>query len=512
MSKHDYDPAELTFPIWLEMYNQHRGFNTSQPQYKLAEWLQDTDNDPYRIMHAYRHCGKSDLTCLWVVWKLVQDPNWSVLICSGSHNVSKRNSSFIRTVIGSFLPATHLKPKAKELWQRDQFTVDRNRVDLSPSVQVTSVGSSNTGIHADVFLGDDVEVAENVRTAEAREYLWDRIQEFQALCSRQLYVGTPHDEETIYQKLLELPFPYTRILIPVRDLRGKPANPDVAINGEIHNEEWIARKEGSMTTGRFASQYMLEARKSYDVLFAMELINFFDDRVKVEEVRDPTAIREVSYLYSIEHTDVKDIVAYWDPAKGALARSDDSVLAIIASTVKGDIYVLHIQVLSPVEKGMTFDQQCTEVIDACQAHGVDTVTVEVNFSPTLANDLKKTARKMKRRIRVKEHDRKLKGKIPFIAETLEPVIKTGRFNVYLPLWEDTPLKGQLEDFPKGKHDDVLDAIAGAIDSLKVPKQKAGDKSPDTPFRQPRSSMVINKPGAAIGHIPGKTKPRLSAPH
>ena len=491
MSKWDIDPQQVDFPIFVELYHEMLGWNTSWPQLRMAEWLQTSEKHKFRVLQGYRHMSKSHVAAgLYPVWRLMRDPNDTFLIVSAGAALAKRNSLFIRQAIQSFWLTEHLKPTDPELWQTNKFSVVRPRSDLHPSVAVTSVESSFTGAHAHYLICDDVEVEENVLTEDHREYLWKRVRSFMNLGNRHLFIGTPHDADTIYKKLEGSKNKYHFLKIPVMDKAGNPANPDVEIQGEVQDTEWIETKRNGLAWGEFQSQFMLEPVASYQTLFNLTLINTFEDELKVQD--DWTdALHDVSYTYSVADRHFKDIVAYWDPASGLRGR-DDSVLTIIGVTYEGEYYLLWAQALSPVEHGQSFEVQCEEVIAACKSHGLDKVSVEKNFSQTLASELKRVAKRKMTRMRVTEaHRDSTQNKERFIAKHLDPAIRTGKLWVKQFIWDNTPLKQQLTEFPKSKHDDYLDAMAGAIDILRAPKVHSSAGNVERPFRNTPKVKQVN---------------------
>jgi phage terminase large subunit-like protein len=94
---------------------------------------------------------------------------------------------------------------------------------------------------------------------------------------------------------------------------------------------------------------------------------------------------------------------------------------------------------------------------------------------TLASEIKTHGRSRGRKIRVKERMRtKGNEKKRFIAEALEPLIKIGRLYVDSIILDDLrhPLVVELKGFPNSKHDDHVDALAGAINEL-LPSRPTG---------------------------------------
>ena len=207
-----------------------------------------------------------------------------------------------------------------------------------------------------------------------------------------------------------------------------------------------------------------------------------------------------AYNYYVEEQEIKDITAYWDPATARKQR-DDSALAIVASTVKGDIYVVYLQALSAVTVDEGFGIQCEEVVTALRAYGLERVHVERNFSEELSSTLRRKAKEMGYRLKVISEFRGTTGKaksfagqnkFKFIADQIDPAIRTNHFYVHTSIWEQSKLKGQLADFPMGKKDDLIDAISGAMEVLKRPKIKGGNLSPDKPFSNKSKIIKIGE--------------------
>lgn len=518
----DIDPLTLDFPVFVEMYNGWQGWESSRPQLRMAEWLQETQEHRYRCLQAYRKATKSTGTSLYVPWRLARDAMWTVMLISAGNELIDRNSRFIRAVIEEFpiCQGWDMKPDDPELWKTAKFTVKRPRQVLNPSVNIRSIESKITGQRAKDLIIDDVEVMENVETEEQRAKLKQRVRALENLDAAQLFIGTPHDEDTIYRVLEESKKGFIFLRIPVRGAyvngvyadNGKLANPDVPIDGVMQDDAWVEEKRGALTDGEFQSQYLLIPAKAAKSLLRLDLINHYGD---TDDVRgglsyDPVDEHlrrlhpELTSAYFVDGQEVLDLVAFWDPSSAAKGR-DDSALSVLASTVRGDVYLLHIELLSEVEPGQSFDTQCDEVLDVLFAFGLEKVYVESNFSPGLAGQLRKRARKRRRRIKVKQIHAtggKAKvgsggtvGKAKRIAKAFDPVFKSG-FYVHHSVWHGTAFRRQLMDFPGSKKDDLIDSVAWGIYQLKLPHIKAPkrdkEERPDERFRKEPKGRVVNK--------------------
>lgn len=490
----DIDPLTLDFPIFLELYCHWMGWEASWPQIRMAEWLQETEEDPFRVLHAYRGAAKSTVTSLYTPWRLSRDAMWTVLMLSATQPLVDRNSRFIRSVIEDFplCAAWQMKPDDPDLWKTDKFTIRRPRNVLNPSVAISSILTTNTGLRAKTLLMDDVEVQENVETQQQREKLRTKVRQFSMINSNHLFIGTPHSEDTIYRTLEESKNNYVFLRIPVCGEyvhgvyvdNGFLANPDTPLDGQVHDEDWIQEKRNDLTDGEFNANFLLIPSNVAQSLLKLDLVHVYGDPADRRGAlhiphHDPRLLKHESDFFPNTLVDgqvVRDLVAFWDPSSAKEGR-DDSVLALLAMTEKGDVYVLHVELLSEVEPGQSFDIQCEEVLNVISTFGLERVCVESNFSPGLAGQLKKCARRRRRRVSVKPvHATGGRGKFKAgisrskpnrIARALEPVMKTG-FYVHHNVWHGSDLRQQMIDFPGSKKDDILDAIAWAIYELRVP--------------------------------------------
>lgn len=500
----DVDPTELDFPEFVEAFNAGNGWRTTLPQFRMAEFLQDTMGDKRRMLQAFRESGKSHITGLLPSWVLRRDPNWTVIVCSAQMKpVAERQAVFIRSTLENFWVCEGMKPKKTDLWQQLTFTINRDNLDGTPSVAVTSIDSSWTGAHANLLLGDDLEISENCRTEDEREYLAGRVGELAAICNYHLYVGTPHAEDSIYVKLEDQHLSNLKKLkIPVIDQDGNPANPDVPVKGEIQDEDWIDLRRASKSQAWFNSQYLLIPSSVVKTKFRMENIRLFSNKLEVSELAMSgigAFTNDISKFW-IGEEPIKDLIGYWDPASGHKNR-DDSVLAVVASTEAGNYYVLGLVVLPELD--LVDDQgsqlQCEAVVHACDEFHLDRVVVEANFSATLAAELRRTAKSMKRKIGVKSATRNsTQNKFKFIADTLDGLIQTGRLYIHQDAWDDTQIGKQLREFgPKMRKDDFVDSISGAIDQLKGVKPKPGkyDKGATNSFHQAPKAVTVNGRGS-----------------
>lgn len=460
---------KIPFKVFLDTLNIVAGNTTPPVHQEIAEWLEDTDTNPRRILQAFRHLGKSYIIGAYICWKLYCDPNWTCLLISAKRNLALRNSQYIRNMIETHPMLRHLKTDLYT-WKAETFTVERPIMQLNPSVTVSSLGASFTGYHASTVIGDDIETSDNVISADMRERNKERVAEFGKLANQILLVGTPHHEQTIYNHLEDIGYAMKKIPIIRKKtvvLEDSTAKEEEYLAWDDHPEgmftyEWLERQRKETTEGDFNSQYMLIPQTTYQPLVELEKIKYYKHELEWQQIAQPFG-NYISACRLGPHN-VTRICGAWDVATGLRGR-DNSVLSICARDADGNTFVHDIRVLSAVDEATKdFTNQCREIITACAYHKISHVYVEENFSATLANELRRVARDMKVMVQVVPKFRN-KNKMVFIAQTMEPIIKVGRLFVHERVRDKTPFLDELQAFPRNRHDDCIDATSEAISNL-----------------------------------------------
>ena len=195
------------FRLFVYVLWKHLGLPDPTPiQYDIAHYLQ---HGPKRCMvAAFRGVGKSWLTSAFVVWTLLNDPDKKIMVVSASKDRSDAFSVFCKRIINELDICQHLIPRADQRTSNISFDVGPAKADHSPSVKSVGVGGQLTGSRADVLISDDVSVANNSDTQSARDKLSEAVKEFDAILkplpsSRIIYLGTPQNEDSLYNKLPE---------------------------------------------------------------------------------------------------------------------------------------------------------------------------------------------------------------------------------------------------------------------------------------------------------------------
>lgn len=463
---------------------------------EICDWLESVkDTEPHRLLQAYREGGKSYLTQLYVAWRLYLDPNYSCIIISAGHRLAKRNAGFIRSVLETHPLTQHLPDK--ELWQRTEFRVKQSMPQLDPSVVCLSLGSKITGNHCTEIIADDIEIEENVVTEEARESIRDAVEEMNTMCDRILAFGTPHHYETIYRYLTdELNFVVRKWAAEKPD--GSPQAPDFKPKGRFHDAAWLAWKKSTMSSGKWRSQYLLDpVSLERSVLDPAMLIQFSANAI-IEvgdgNLRDEDDIRHGQPVFFVrigsEIVELKDMVAYFDPASG-LRNRDNAVISVLGKSITNDVYILDQEVLPglDLESGKPNRGQLLALLDVMKRNFCNTVIVEDNAAKHLAPELRGIAAERGAKVRVKTMTRtSTMQKDKIIADYIEPLLASGRLFIKETLYSD--FAKEMRAFPKGRHDDRLDSVAGALMDITPTRVRNSHLDPLSPVSVRQTPTIV----------------------
>jgi hypothetical protein len=197
------DPLKADFRNFLFLVWAHLNLPPPTPlQYDIAKYLQ---HGPRRgIIMALRGIGKSWITIAFVAWLLYCNPQVRVLVVSASAKHASDFTTMLLGLINEMPLLSHLKPRGDQRASRLSFDVGPAKTEKAPSVQCLGITGQLTGCRADWIIPDDIETATNSDTQAARDKLVEIVKEFGNIIKpggRIMYLGTPHNEDSLYNKL-----------------------------------------------------------------------------------------------------------------------------------------------------------------------------------------------------------------------------------------------------------------------------------------------------------------------
>lgn len=247
-----------------------------------------------QIVTAYRGCGKSFLTSVYALWRLMQDPfREKILLVGATADKSCEISTFMLRLVRDVDILQSLQPLPDGRGSVQAWDVAPSVVDQSPSVRSVGILSpSLTGKRSTCIVGDDLETLSNSISVLKQERLAAAITELEAirkpsvkgeLPRKTIFLGTPHLESSLYLRMRRERNYHAR-LWPAR--YPDPASEawdsyegclDPAIAAEVEEDPSIAgeptdperfghdellKREMSMTRASVQLQYQLDCRLS----------------------------------------------------------------------------------------------------------------------------------------------------------------------------------------------------------------------------------------------------------
>lgn len=427
----------LSFYEFVYVWYKHQSLSFPKHHARISLFLEKC----YRQRHSglllsFRNSGKSTLLGLFCAWLLLQDSSFRILIMAADFDLAKKMVRHVKRVIERHPLTLHLKPKKKDQWASDRFTVVRLSELRDPSVMAKGLSSNITGSRADLIVCDDVEVPKTADTAAKREDLRLKLSELDFVLvpgGFQLYVGTPHAEETLYQTgeggFLK---DFSELRIPIYDDKHQSVWP------ERFSEERIQQIEKRSGKRLFLSQMLLQPVRLSDSRLPAHRLKFYTDLP----------------------SDLSSVSCYWDPSSGVQV-GDNSVIALVFR--KDVCFYLHRAFYLPSQKEADAEGQCRQILCFLRENGVRQIVVESNgvgkFLPLV---LKRLIRQENLRVQVIErHTRQNKDEK--ILSALEVLLEQGRLYAHTSV-KDAFFMRELDEWLPGGNgfDDGLDAVSSAI--------------------------------------------------
>lgn len=446
----DYSFAEF-YMIWMDMV----GWESPAIQMKVVEFLEDEDwKKNIKVLMLWRGLGKSTLVDLYVSYMLSKDPTLRFLILSADRDTARKSTQEILSMLRRHPLCTHLvsDDKSKKSVRQDRFFVNGSTDARNASVTAFGILSNVTGGRCDVIIADDCEVKKNSGNDGKRSSLRLKLAEATNLLvpgGHQLYIGTYHDYESIYDEQIEKGA--STLKIP---LMRKPKGEYPNITGETEwadrfDQDFLYDKQRDLSKNEFYSQFLLEAKSIEDSILDPDMIKPYG-----EEVEFFTANKVHSA--KIGENLLVSCTAWWDPSLSGALR-DDSVLAIVYTDSRNNFYIHR-----AIALGGDGIEQSRQVRSHCLRYHIPIVCVETNgvgahLPAILRRELNGTG------IAVKDHHTTERKNEKILTAFESPMYNGYLYASYQVM--DGKLRNQLRDFnykTTTSRDDFMDAVASAI--------------------------------------------------
>jgi hypothetical protein len=194
------------FRVFLTLVWRHLlGSDPNPIQLDLAYWLQ---HGPDRaIIMAFRGFSKSWITGAYALWRLYCDPDEKIMVVSGSLKRAIATSTWCFSLVMTMDLLAHMRPKADTRQSATAWDVGNCIPAQSASFTPFGIGGQLVGFRGSCIIPDDVETQTNSLTLVMREKIEEAVKEFESVLTPGgviKYLGTPHDVDSLYMKLLRL--------------------------------------------------------------------------------------------------------------------------------------------------------------------------------------------------------------------------------------------------------------------------------------------------------------------
>ena len=517
--------------------------------WRAVHWLEHRGR--LAVLRCFRGFGKSTLLAVYNAWRYYQDPAYRILHQGDQDKTAYKTSRDTKAVLMRH-PLTKHWPKG-EFRGESSFWWCPGAVDeRNPSMQAAGITSNITSSRCDEAQNDDVEVPKNIQNPEARDKMRYRLGE-QTHCmvpgARQLFIGTPHTHESLYDEVEAmgadcLTIPMFAHEYRLDDARGhvyrvpfKPemvfvgigatarllkAGKDYTIRGDevvfkaapsgmvdfyagsawperFTPDEMEARRKKCKTINEWDSQYQLHSRPIHE-----SRLN--PDRMAVYDVEPTFRTANGETVMLLGNARIVAAAMRWDPSSGKL-NSDVSAVAVVLQDDDGRRYLHRVAKLTGDlaefdDDGKTIiGGQALGLCDLVREFSLPRITVETNgigkFSPKVV--LAALKQQGLTGVGVKE-EQSVINKNRRILESLEPLLLSDG-----QLWAHTsviagPLSRQMRDWNPAvtnQPDDYLDAVAGAVSE--TPERIAARATPGAEI-SPRHGAEHWQPSAGVFEV------------
>lgn len=513
---------KVSFLAFFVLWAKVQGWTVPLLHVRICQWLENCA-DPVRVLMVFRGAAKSTIYAVYKAWQLYRDPSWVSLIWAADGPLATKLTRDTINVLrrhplcAGMLPT---KPGAQMFWVAGA-TDARNA-----SMTATGVNQNVTSARARDIDYDDVEVPKNIKTAEARENLRNKIQESTFILvpgGRETYIGTPHTHNSIYPEqvaagaaLLKIPLFESSVRYEDTDKRTRyrfdftPGDDGLYVMLGIHrfsrllvegedyvvegNEVVFASPPGVVMDiyancawpERFTREDIAKRRKKTRTLNYWDSQYMLEAKPITESRLDPAKLKAYAVQPSLENANRQvrmmlgnvQIVSgrgYWDPSLGK-AGGDASAFSVVYDDSLGNHY-WHVCEGLTGEFAEFSDTRNTEIIagqvmqacDLIEKANILHVYVETNSVGSFVGKLLMRALKQRRLQCGVTEIQQNANKNDRILGALEAPMKSGVLWAHVDVL-DGPLWDQMKDWNpavKSQPDDFLDSGAGAIEQAPV---------------------------------------------
>jgi predicted phage terminase large subunit-like protein len=388
------------------------------------------------------HLKSSIITKGGAIWRMLNNSSIRILIANNTWDNARKFLDSIRSYLAPGLPLSiYFGHFQTDRWNRDEIIIKQRRKILdAPTIATTGLEKEQTSQHYDLIIGDDLVARENVTTPEQRQKVKDYINSLMALLepAGELWiVGTRWSQDDAYGDLLEE---------GLWDVLQCGAYMDETRSSVLFPEKFTIEKLAFLR------------KKLGPVLFSCWYMN---DPINPEAADFK---REWIKEYDANTAHPANLYLTIDPAV-SLGRDADFTGMVVA----GQYSDRRIRVVECVRSRMVPNDLVDKVFELVKRWRLHRVGIETfAFQRTLKYEIQRQQRERGIFFSIDELGKNRSGRG-------EPVLsKEARIRRLQPYFEQrlVEIRSDMQDmvdellaFPRGKHDDLIDALSYQLDYL-----------------------------------------------
>ena len=473
----------------------------SKAQYSIALHLCDRAN-MHRMVWASRGLGKSLFSELYVVWRLLNDPNEKILVMSASTQRAANYTQFCKKMI-SLLPITRpMTPQHnKQRTSSTAFDVAGADASDSPNLYAVGIGTAVTGFRGTLIVADDIESSVSVTSTVMTETTLSQFYEAMNLLmsgkDESIILATPHSTSSIYIELIDRG--WKLLALPAEVPKDNSAYfgglapyiqemVDDGLHGQTVDErlnfEFLESKKMRIGKSNYQLQYMLDTSLSDQMKHPLKLSDFI-----VDDVDDDNAPLKIVYssmpdnMLYMKHNGFKGDKLY-KPAyvSSEMGEYDYRVMSVDPSGMGSDSTGIaigyHLNSKIFIKKVIGLDggyspEALTNIATLAKLHRIDSIIIESNFGDNMFTKmLEPYLRKLSPNTEMEEV-RVSTNKENRIIDAIEPILNSHRLvldksilDSDINMSRDNSFTYQLTHITREKdclrHDDIIDSMAQLI--------------------------------------------------
>jgi predicted phage terminase large subunit-like protein len=393
------------------------------------------------------HLKSHIVTQSWTIQQILRNPDIRVLIVNAVEGNSSKMMRWIRGNLSKGTPLSKIFGDFEtETWSQDELIIrQRTKQLVAPTVMAAGVQKTLTSQHFDLIVADDIVVPDNCQTKEQREKIYEFYLSLFDLLEpdgRIVVIGTRYHQDDLYAKILEENAQHHNWSLFIRSCYtsdGSVLFPEKFTHAQLND---IKKK----SFYHFSTQYLNDPIDPENADFKSNQIKFYD----------PATPHPGSLYLTI------------DPAISLGASADYSAFVVAGMFQNRTIRVVDALHRKLIPSALV--DQVFELVAKWRLHRVGIETFA--FQKTLKYDIQRQQRERGIFFSIDELGKRHTGRGEQILSKearirrLQPYFEQGLVEIGSGMSE---LRDELLGFPRGRHDDLIDALSYQLDYL-VPSQ------------------------------------------